>query len=151
MHGESIEKQNQLVTNPLACFLPICLRLFVGIVLVYAAVPKILHPLEFLEIVYGYDIVGTVGGTPVALVIPFLELLLGISLILNYNPNAVLGATTVLFGIFALVLASALVRDLDISCGCFDSSNHDEPIGYDTLARTCALFVVTGGLWRHEQ
>jgi hypothetical protein len=58
---------------------------------VYASYDKILHPLAFAEIVYNYQILPDVLVNLVALFLPWIELLVGLSLIVGmWLPGALL-------------------------------------------------------------
>ena len=76
---EGIVSHNE--ERPSAGWLTLIARLFLGGVFIYASVDKILHPDDFAHAVYNYQILpnGLINLT--ALVLPWLELLLGICLL----------------------------------------------------------------------
>ena len=97
-------------------------RLFLGGIFVYASYDKILHPVPFAEIVYNYQILPDVLVNLVSLFLPWLELLVGLSLILGiWLPGAVL-ICNVLLLVFFSTLVFNMARGLDIDCGCFTVS-----------------------------
>jgi uncharacterized membrane protein YphA (DoxX/SURF4 family) len=94
-------------------------RIFLGVLFLYASIDKILYPGAFAEIVYNYRLLpdGLIHVT--AVVLPWVELLLGLFLILDLLlPGAVLVANA-LFMIFLVAIAFNVARGLDIACGCF--------------------------------
>jgi len=97
-------------------------RLFLGGIFVYASYDKILHPVPFAEIVFNYQILPEILINLVSLFLPWLELLMGLSLILGvWLPGAVLISTVLLF-VFFTTLVFNMLRGLDIDCGCFTVS-----------------------------
>jgi uncharacterized membrane protein YphA (DoxX/SURF4 family) len=103
--------------------IPILLsRLFLGGIFVYASYDKILHPVPFAEIVYNYQILPDILVNLAALFLPWIELLVGLSLILGlWLPGAILISNLLLL-IFFSTLVFNLARGLDIDCGCFTAS-----------------------------
>jgi len=72
-----------------------------------------------------------------------LELLCGLSLILGLYPRgSELLITAMLVG-FTLLIASALLRGLDISCGCFSQDPIVSKIGYQKIAENCGLILLS--------
>jgi uncharacterized membrane protein YphA (DoxX/SURF4 family) len=97
-------------------------RLFLGGIFTYASFDKILHPFEFAEVVYNYQLLPDVLVNLVALFLPWIELLVGLSLILGvWLPGAVLICNLLLM-VFFSTLVFNIARGLDIDCGCFTLS-----------------------------
>jgi len=126
-------------------------RLFLGGVFFYASVDKILNPADFALAVYNYQILpdGLINLT--ALVMPWLELLLGVSLVTGlWLPGMVLWSNGLLW-VFFLALLFNLFRGLDVHCGCF--STRPDPAGLPSIAWYLfrdLVFLVAGGFlsWR---
>ena len=105
-------------------------RVFLGLLFLYASIEKILYPRAFAEIVYNYLILpdGLIHLT--AVVLPWIELLLGLFLILDlWLPGAVLVANALLMA-FLAALALNIARGVDIDCGCFSSEGSPAPMFY---------------------
>jgi len=97
-------------------------RLFLGGILVYASYDKILHPVPFAEIVFNYQILPDLLVNLVSLFLPWIELLVGLSLILGiWSPGSVLICTFLLV-VFFSALVFNMAKGLDIDCGCFTTS-----------------------------
>ncbi len=95
-------------------------RLFLGIVFVAASVHKIVHPKAFAEIIYNYQILPGSLINLTAIILPWLELSLGLCLLLGiWLPGAALLGTFLLI-VFQGSLIFNLVRGLNIYCGCFN-------------------------------
>jgi cobalt-zinc-cadmium efflux system protein len=97
-------------------------RLILGGVFVYASFDKILHPHEFAEVVYNYQILPDALVNFTAILLPWLELSAGVFLILGLFLRGALFTCNVLLAVFLVALAFNLARGLDIDCGCFSSS-----------------------------
>jgi len=97
-------------------------RLFLGGIFVYASCDKILHPVSFAEIVYNFQILPDLLVNLAALLLPWIELLVGLSLILGvWLPGALLISNLLLLVFFTTLLFN-MARGLDIDCGCFTTS-----------------------------
>jgi uncharacterized membrane protein YphA (DoxX/SURF4 family) len=96
-------------------------RLILGVVFIYASIDKILHPGQFAEIIHNYQILPDVLINPTAIILPWLELILGAFLLIGiWLPGAVF-LTNLLLAVFLGAMAFNLARGLDIHCGCFRS------------------------------
>ena len=102
-------------------------RLFLGIMFLIASIDKIRHPHMFGEIVYNYQILSGMGISLIAILLPWVELILGIVLIAGvWIPGAVLLANLLLL-VFSGLLTYGVVRGLDVSCGCFSARPAADP------------------------
>ena len=101
-------------------------RLFLGGVFVYASYDKILHPAAFAEVVYNYQILPEILINSVAVILPWLEVLIGSLLIFGvWMPGTALWSAVLLLSFFGALLFN-MARGLDIDCGCFRSSDISE-------------------------
>jgi putative oxidoreductase len=125
--------------------------LVVGAVFVYASADKILNPEEFARIIYRYHLVGpnqVVGpllANLIAVTLPWVELLLGILLILGaWRREAALLAGVLLVS-FVLAVASTMVRGIDVeNCGCFTvADTGGRRAGYGLIVGDLVLFAIT--------
>ncbi|MFH1146557.1 MAG: MauE/DoxX family redox-associated membrane protein, partial [Pseudomonadota bacterium] len=116
------------------------LRLFLGGVFVYASWDKLCHPAGFAEAVYRYRILPEILVNPVAILVPWLELLAGILLISGLFLRGALLVSTGLLATFLAALGFNLVRGMDVDCGCF-SVSAGKPATYLTLARDGMFFL----------
>jgi uncharacterized membrane protein YphA (DoxX/SURF4 family) len=97
------------------------LRILVGGIFFYSGFTKLIEPSASFEIAMSfYQIIPPHFIHPIAVILPWVELILGAFLILGYllAPTAI--ALICLTALFQLILGQALVRRLDIDeCGCF--------------------------------
>ena len=97
-------------------------RLILGGVFIYASIDKILHPAAFAEAVYNYQILPDALINLTAIILPWLELLLGIALVAGVClPGAAFLCNLLLVTFFGALMFN-LARGLDIHCGCFSTS-----------------------------
>jgi len=126
-------------------YLVLAARLAVAAAFILAALPKIQDPVAFATSVEAYRVVGSELSGWTALVLPWLELIIGVGIM---APQ--LRRTSSLIAIFLLVLfislhASAWTRGLDISCGCFGQSETEKTPNYLLLIlRNLSLLLAAG-------
>ena len=128
------------------------LRLFMGAVFLYASYDKILHPHAFAQAIYNYQILPDAAVNLVALILPWLELLLGLCLIAGVWQFSAAVTSTVLLTVFIGALVFNLSRGLNIHCGCF--STEGSPADLWTVLRDALLLTASVSLsvmlWRQE-
>lgn len=101
----------------------LALRCLLGGLLLWAAVSKLANPTAFLGSLYAYELPLPRGVFRlVAVVLPWTELLAGLMLVTGVWVETALLLTAGLLGLFVLATAQAVLRGLEISCGCFDLS-----------------------------
>ncbi len=102
--------------------LPFVVRLILGAIFIYASLDKILHPGAFAQAIYNYQILPGELINLTAIVLPWLELILGLFMIVGlWLPGATFLCTLLLLTFFGALLFNAL-RGLHIDCGCFSTS-----------------------------
>jgi putative oxidoreductase len=140
-------KRNSSATDMLS----LCLRMILGVIFFYAGIIKILDPQGFALAVYNYHILPGFLINPVAVILPWVEVIAGAALILGILvPGAAL-IVSGLLAVFLCALAAALVRGLDISCGCFNTSEDADPITWMYLLRDMALLGSTVFVFLYDQ
>ena len=97
------------------------LRILIGILFLVSGIEKLTRNHEnFILVVQSYKVLNDHGAVYVAKVIPWVELALGIFLIVGLKIRASLTALWILVSAFIAVVGSALFRKLPIDdCGCF--------------------------------
>jgi len=98
------------------------LRLSLALIFIYASFDKILHPADFAGIIRQYHILPPYLTNFVAIILPWLELLLGLFLLVSVWLNGVILLVNLLLAIFWGTLLFTLFRGLDIHCGCFSTT-----------------------------
>ncbi len=100
-------------------YLLFAVRLILGALFIYSAVTKITDLDYFAKSLYNYRLLPEDSLNFFALIIPWLELIIGVLLIagIYVRESALIG--TVLMIVFIAAVAIAVARGLDIECGCF--------------------------------
>jgi uncharacterized membrane protein YphA (DoxX/SURF4 family) len=135
--------------------LSIFARLILGGVFIYASFDKILHPASFAEAVYRYQILpdGLINLT--AIVLPWLELIVGGFLILGFwMPGTVLMSNLLLMTFMGALLFN-MGRGLDIGCGCFSTASESSmairAILRDSFFLILAVFLLYGTFFSKDK
>lgn len=100
-------------------YLQIALRLIIGGIFVYASIDKISNPGDFAKAVKNYDMLPLNLVNFMAIVIPMVELVAGLMLIFGIYVKGSAASISILLVVFLIGLTQALIRGLDINCGCF--------------------------------
>jgi uncharacterized membrane protein YphA (DoxX/SURF4 family) len=95
------------------------LRLVLGAIFVVAGASKVGHADVFAAQIAGFRLLPQAVIAPLALALPYLEILLGGYLIIGLYTRAAAWVAAVLLAIFDAAIASAVVRGMTVSCGCF--------------------------------
>ncbi len=119
------------------------LRSLLALLFLYASVDKLLHPADFAAIIRDYRILPEALVNLVAVVLPWVELLLGILLLSGVWLEAALLLANLLLLTFWGALVFNYARGIDVSCGCFSTSREQGgAMGWYVLRD--ALFVLLG-------
>ncbi len=138
----TIEKKNLSPHRIIALYT----RLILGGVFVYASFDKILHPAAFAEAVYNYQILPDELINLTAIVLPCLELVLGIFLMINFWMPGTVILCNLLLITFIVALLFNMARGLNINCGCFSITAVESSMNVLTVLRDTCLLVISGYL-----
>lgn len=117
-------------------------RIILGIVFIYASCDKILHPAAFAKIIYNYKILPDELINLSAIFLPWLELTIGSLLIIGiWLPGSVFIGNILLIIFFSALMYNK-ARGLDISCGCFSTSQGEAPESTLYLLRDFSFVVI---------
>ena len=95
-------------------------RFVLGIIFIYASIDKIIDPISFSSTIDNYHISPYSLNNIAALVIPWLELIIGVFLICGIFINGSSFIAILLLLFFIFILTQALLRGINVDCGCFD-------------------------------
>jgi uncharacterized membrane protein YphA (DoxX/SURF4 family) len=128
-------------------------RVFLGVFLLFVSIDKIADPTSFARSIADYRIVAGTAVLVLATVLPWMELLCGLALAFGtvIRGSALLSGT--LFSIFTLAVFSALVRGLDISCGCFTQDPSAARLGWLKMGENAVLIILSAYVFfaRHHR
>ena len=100
-------------------------RIILGFIFVYASFDKIVNPVEFSNAIDNYHITPVISNNIIALVIPWIEFVLGLCLIFGIFLDAAAIISIILLYWFIFIIAQAIFRGIDLHCGCFSLSEKD--------------------------
>ncbi len=107
-----------LLSSP---WLALFFRFVLGGIFLYAGVVKSQDPAGFAQAIYNYRILPGQLINPMAILLPWVEIVMGVAMLLGcWVPGASLLAM-VLLGVFAMALGINLARGVDVDCGCFST------------------------------
>jgi len=134
-----------LLRNP---WLGLASRVFVAAIFIYASFDKIAHPPQFARSVLNYEFFPVWSVNLIAIMVPWIELIVGILLLVGLFTYA---SNLVVFGMlcfFFVLIAQALMRGLEIDCGCFSVHLTGQIMDWTYLVRdllfiACSVHVFT--------
>ena len=122
-------------------------RFGLGVLWLVAGVLKIGDPDGMVRSVRAFRILPEALVHPVAYAVPFVEIALGVLLLLGLAVRACAAVSALLLAIYIAAIAAAAVRGLRIECGCFSSGGEltkGAPTHYASeLVRDSLLLLVS--------
>jgi len=120
-------------------------RFILAAVFIYAGVLKIMNPAEFAAQIENYQMLPYILVTLMAIILPWIEVICGVLLVVGawLKPASLL--ILLMNIIFVIAITAAILRGLDISCGCF--SLHSTQVGLhkiveDLVYAAMALYIL---------
>lgn len=116
-------------------------RLITAGVFLAAAVGKLLDPAAFATNIGNYQAFPHWTWNLAAAVVPVTEVIGALAVLSGYKRRAgaiVLGSLTIAF---IGLIASVMIRGIDLNCGCFGESSADSSVGWVELIRDLGLLV----------
>jgi uncharacterized membrane protein YphA (DoxX/SURF4 family) len=120
-------------------YIVVLIRFIVGGVFIVASYDKILDPENFAREISNYHVIPFGLENTIAIILPWVELLIGIGLIggVFVKANSILTGTLLL--IFNVLVFQAMVRGFNIECGC--GLKERQMVGYGKLIENFLLLV----------
>lgn len=116
--------------------------------MLYASFSKIAEPKDFATLVDNYQFLPYALTNLMAILLPWVELYVGMSLILGIFVD---GATLLTMGMmlmFIIALSQATIRGLDIECGCFTGASK---VGVRRILEDILWLAMTIIVWRRKE
>ena len=115
-------------------------RVVLGAIFLVAGASKVGHAAEFAQQIAAFRLLPQPVIAPMALVLPFLELLLGGYLVIGLFTRVAAWIAALLLLAFDGAIASAVVRGMTLNCGCFGT--HDTTVTTWAEVARDAVFVL---------
>ena len=126
--AEQRDMARTLVSIALAC------------VMIWAAVPKLLDPSDFAAAIQNYRLLPPQAARWLAALLPAFELFAGLGLLLSRFRRGAALVSAAMLTAFAIAMAQARVRGIDLRCGCFGAAFEGE-VSWLTVARSAGLAI----------
>ena len=127
-------------------------RIFLGFLFIYASLEKILQPEEFAKQVGYYKALPFGLENLLAILLPWTELIVGICLLAGLLVDGATLLSIIMNLVFILAISQAMLRGIDITCGCFKVSADSENLGLHTIIRDIIFLIMSFVvLNRHER
>lgn len=122
-------------------------RVFLGVLLILSSSGKLTDPSLFAASIENYRILTGTSAVVLATVIPWMELFCGLFILSGVILRGSALLAGVLLTVFTFAVISALIRGLDISCGCFTQDPTASKIGWLKVAENTLLIGVAAFLY----
>lgn len=120
-------------------------RWLLGALLIWAGAFKVGHPETLASAIAGFRLLPPGVVAPLAVILPYFEILLGLYLIAGLFTRAAGWVAMVQFVVYAGAIASAVLRGIPANCGCFgpgDTAVADWPhVAFDLALAAVATFI----------
>jgi uncharacterized membrane protein YphA (DoxX/SURF4 family) len=121
--------------------LVLVVRVALGLVFLIAGALKIGHADLFASQIAGFELLPMPLIAPLALLLPFVEVLLGAYLIIGLFTRVAAGFAAFQLAVFAGAIAAAVVRGIHASCGCFGPADQTTT-SWPEVARDAGFVLV---------
>lgn len=101
-----------------------------------------LNPYRLLGSVISYDILPPDAAIVAAMLLPAIQIVVGIALLFRFFVAAAESLAIVLFSTFVGVQVSVVVRQMDINCGCYGTVS-EVPVGAESITLAAVLLLVS--------
>ena len=120
-------------------YLNLVIRVIIGFLFIFAGIGKVVDPALFSKEIINYSIMPLWAVNVFALVLPWVEVVSGMLLISGVRIKANAMITGLLMLVFIVAVFSAMVRGLNINCGCF--SNKIVLVGWTKIIENLLSFL----------
>ena len=124
-------------------------RFYLGGIFIYASLNKINYPAEFSDNIAAYLIIPFWLVNPMAIFLPWIELVSGVCLVTGIRVRASAAMITALLALFLAAVVIVLVRDIPIDCGCFQ--NVGDPVSWRTAGRDLVWLAMGLHVYRYDR
>jgi uncharacterized membrane protein YphA (DoxX/SURF4 family) len=126
-------------------------RIVIGMVFVAAGLGKLSDLQAFAREIENFDVLYPGYENTVAILLPWIEIIVGLALVLGIRARGAAWLAAGCMAVFTIGVIQAMARNLDISCGCFGTSNAMR-VGMRKLIENVIFlgFAVVGSLRRSQ-
>lgn len=135
--------------NKLHPWLIVFIRVLLGVIFIYASYDKILDPGKFARDIANYHIIPFGLENLIAIILPWLELFIGIGLIAGLMVDGSSMISGGLMTIFILFILQAMLRGFNIECGC--GLKEGEMVGWNKILENLVFLGASYLVWQRQQ
>ena len=135
--------------NKLHPWLTVLIRVLLGVIFIYASYDKILDPGKFARDIAIYHIIPFGLENLIAIILPWLELFIGIGLIAGLMVDGSSMISGGLMTIFILFILQATLRGFNIECGC--GLKEGEMVGWNKILENLVFLGASYLVWQRQQ
>jgi uncharacterized membrane protein YphA (DoxX/SURF4 family) len=117
-------------------------RLVLAAFLIAASFGKVTDPWAFADSLRAYALFPDAAIAPAAVMLPWIELIVGIALAAGFPARSAGLVASVLAAGYVVATSAAVARGLNISCGCFGDAGPTSQLGWVDVAWRVALLVL---------
>ena len=130
--------RNSLLARPMVTRIS---GVVIGVVFIVAGLAKVGDPATFASQVHNFRMTPIWSENLIAVCLPWIEIVAGIAIVLNVRRRAGALLTSGLMIFFTLAVLQALIRGLDIDCGCFGTADATR-VGFVKLFENVGLTLL---------
>ena len=119
-------------------------RWILGATFIYSSYDKILSPADFAKIIYGYGLFPAPLINLIAIIVPYLQLVIAFALILGIYPRSAAIIVNALLAAFVILISINLIRGYEFNCGCFTLQNSGKQVSSSTTIGRDFIFLALG-------
>lgn len=125
-------------------------QILLGVIFLYAALPKALDPPAFAKTIWAYSVVPGMMIPWLAIWLPLVELVVAICLLLGIWVRAAALWALALLSVFVIALGVNVVRGRSVDCGCFGGGASKTTPG-QAIVRDIGLIILAAYVFRVAQ
>jgi putative oxidoreductase len=130
------------ISHKTQTYLIILSRIILGGIFIYAAIGKIIDPYTFAVDIRNYQLIPDGYSNFLALALPWLELICGLLLISGVWEKSAGILISAMVIVFIFGISSAMIRGLDINCGCYKTAADSGEVGWSRLFEDLMFFIM---------
>ena len=138
-HGK-VGTMKRLLSNE---YLVLIVRIVLGCVFIVASIEKAANPASFITSIGNYRLAGYDVAAVMATVLPWIELLCGMALLFGVFTRGGALLSFAMLVVFTVAVTSAVIRGLDISCGCFTQDPTVGKVGWMKVGENILLIAAS--------
>ncbi|MCX6835323.1 MAG: hypothetical protein NTW07_09370 [candidate division Zixibacteria bacterium] len=128
-------------------YLTMLSRLLIGGMYIAASFYKIIEPGSFAKSIWQYHMVPGSLINLMALILPWLEALIGLAIIFGLAYRGAIWWANLLLVVFIVALSATIIRGIDIDCGCFKAGTSATGPAWKALLFDLGAMLFAAQLW----